>query len=356
LLIVPKANRQPQAWLILIPLALIAMVWRMPARLVSLPAAETESFGYVVLTGALAWGAVWLMGDWLARRSGVVAFLAALGLLAALGSFSYVLHFGPASGEGVGSLVVYNLSALILVTAMLLARKLSGYRFRPGALLGWQILAIGVAACCVLLVYVAIILAVTAAFANGANRILMFVVQAVFMLTIGTAVWTVLTWLFQLPFMLLVFNSPFYSKRFQSVLGLEERDRPVGPRPLSRPADSPFLAQPAARSVEAGEIVGHWEFYLDELAGTVVIEFRPDGTFARGMVLNDGAVKQFADGTWELDGPAVRVDGLSGVEGKEGTELRTWWLADAPEGPILCGEIGDGRVVRMSRSDWSSRQ
>ena len=62
LLVVPKANRHRQAWLILIPLGLVLLVWRMPATLFSLPDGATETMGFFVVSLVMAWTMVWLSG------------------------------------------------------------------------------------------------------------------------------------------------------------------------------------------------------------------------------------------------------------------------------------------------------
>ncbi len=67
LLVVPKANRHRQAWLILVPLGLVLIVWRMAATLLGLPDEDVETLGFLVVTGAMAWSMVWLLGHWLGR-------------------------------------------------------------------------------------------------------------------------------------------------------------------------------------------------------------------------------------------------------------------------------------------------
>jgi hypothetical protein len=71
------------------------------------------------------------------------------------------------------------------------------------------------------------------------------VIQILVVLPMAAAVWTVLTYLFNLPFMLLVFNSPFFLKRFQAVFGFEEGDRQEECRSPNSRRGCPFMAQDA---------------------------------------------------------------------------------------------------------------
>ena len=44
----PKANRDRQTWLILIPLGVVLLAWRMPTRLLSMPDGITETPGFFI--------------------------------------------------------------------------------------------------------------------------------------------------------------------------------------------------------------------------------------------------------------------------------------------------------------------
>ena len=58
LLLVPKTNRRREAWLILVPLGLVLLVWRMPLALLGVADGSTEMTGFFVVTGAMAWSVV----------------------------------------------------------------------------------------------------------------------------------------------------------------------------------------------------------------------------------------------------------------------------------------------------------
>jgi hypothetical protein len=219
LLVVPKANRDRRAWLILGPLLLVILLWPMSATLLSLPPSVAEGFGFVVVTGALAWSAVWLLGDWLARRQRFVAFLAALGVILALGALSYGCQFGFEPGEDLVLLAAYGCSGLFLLLAMLRSRGSGRGEYRPGAFLGRLLAALGLLPVVAILVWIGA-MAIASDAPRDASLLSPDAIRAVIMIAAVALGWAILIYLFNLPFMLLAFNSPFYRERFQKLFRL----------------------------------------------------------------------------------------------------------------------------------------
>ena len=92
--------------------------------------------------------------------------------------------------------------------------------------------------------------------------------------------------------------------------------------------------------MDTGDVVGRWQFYLDRLSRAVLIEFRPDGTFAQTILPNQGGAKNCPGGTWRLEGPRIHLDGYVTATEEATNEARTWWVIDTTSGPALYG--GDG--------------
>ena len=87
LLVLVKANRRGQAWLILLPVLVVALGGSMLARLLSLPPEDAELFGGVLVALAASWAAIWLLAPWLAGRSVAAALLLAMATMLSRGRY-----------------------------------------------------------------------------------------------------------------------------------------------------------------------------------------------------------------------------------------------------------------------------
>jgi hypothetical protein len=96
---------------------------------------------------------------------------------------------------------------------------------------------------------------------------------------------------------------------------------------------------PSRKSVRTGDLVGRWQFYLDDASQTVTVDFRPDGRFRQQIVANQGGIRGCPGGSWRLEGSLLHLTGYVPAGGNSG-ERRTWWFIDTPSGFALFG--GDG--------------
>jgi hypothetical protein len=105
----------------------------------------------------------------------------------------------------------------------------------------------------------------------------------------------------------------------------------------------PTSTDPTSKRVTAEDLIGQWEFYVDEASVTVRLDFRPDGTFSQRMVLNQGGMRECAGGTWKLEGAVLPLAGYNAaVDGA--SRPRTWWMIDTQSGLALWGNDGpDGQ-------------
>lgn len=121
LLLGPTRNRTGQAWLILVPVALVAVAWRMTSRLFGLPGDFEAGMGFVVNSLAVGWAAVWLLRPWPAERAGFARFLLALAVMAAAGVLGYWGHFGTSYvGDMTPMVIFYGISAVTLLAGGIL--------------------------------------------------------------------------------------------------------------------------------------------------------------------------------------------------------------------------------------------
>jgi hypothetical protein len=332
MLVVPKENRNWQAWLILIPVVLTVGFWQGLAMLPGMPPEVALSFGGTFGTVAAAWAVLWLLGHWLSRGHRVAAFLLALAVMTAVGAIAYLGYFGPAlTSSSLPLLFFYGICVLTLLLGVTLSAWCCRKGYGPGRFMGWLLswMFLVPLACMV-------ILAIVAAVVESRPALLLMIVQIVIM----PAILGGILYLMNLPVMLLGFWCPVYRDRFQAALRLRP-DHRAGPTPRyplvsAEPEYRPVSTEPTTRPVGAADVAGPWQFYLDGLSKTVTVDFSPDGTFAQTIVANDGGVTECPGGAWRLDGPRVHLTGYVTAEQGE-SQARTWWMIDTPGGLALFG-------------------
>ena len=120
-----KANRNPQALLILVPLLIGNFLWLVFKKAMHMGSADAEMFGMVFHSLAVGITVLWLLANRLCNRNPLVTFLLAfviMAVLGLLGTVSYVgLEFSPRT---IGGLTLLGM----LASAMLLSFGLTAWR------------------------------------------------------------------------------------------------------------------------------------------------------------------------------------------------------------------------------------
>jgi hypothetical protein len=221
LLVVPKANRHRQAWLILIPLGLVLIVWRMPATLLSMPGDAAEILGFFVVSTAMAWSTVWLLGHWLASRYRFITFLLSLATMLAVGLLSYYSHF--ADGDNLVSLLTsYGLGVGILLLAMghtayLCRKNYSPQRFL-GRLIGSNVLVAMGLLLAFLVISTLVMMVINPRPQLDASDLMIPAIMTI----VGSVFLAGILYLLNLPFLILAFKNPFYGTRFETLFRIEK--------------------------------------------------------------------------------------------------------------------------------------
>ena len=326
LLVGLKANRHRQAWLILIPLGLVLIVWGMPLRLLSMPSETMETLGFFFVSTAMAWSMVWLLGHCLAIRNRTITFFLILGAMLAMGAVSYAGRIERVD-HAASMLIPFG----FYVAIGLLAMTFTGYVCRENCsmprFLGWLFAWICIVAMALMLIYgVAMMMLLPGLEVLG---------MLAFMMVVATLFLGGTLYLIILPFVILAFKSPFYQERFENIFRVKVGRRVDWVRPEILD-DSPLSTEPTGNPITVDDVVGRWQFYLDRASVTVSVDFRPDGTFSEMVLANQGGVREWPGGTWTLEGPLVHLAGyVTAVEGV--SESRTWWMIDTPSGLALFG-------------------
>lgn len=207
ILVLFKENRRWQAWMIFLPLGVVAIAWRMLARLFAASDGTSEMVAVVVMSCAMGWAIVWLMGHHLGKWCQPARFFAALALLAAVGGFACVSYLGKFDSDYLPTLATF---VGVISAVLLLAMTLSGRACRRGRFMRLLFAWIALTAMATLTLCGASALLLTGGDVAMLPGEILYC--AVMSLLASCAVY-----LFNLPFMLLAFNNPFYRARFHAI-------------------------------------------------------------------------------------------------------------------------------------------
>ncbi|MBN2024798.1 MAG: hypothetical protein JW809_18610 [Pirellulales bacterium] len=225
LLVVPRANRNRQAWLILILPLPLAAFWQV-LWLVLGPSYALESMALWTTSLAIAWASVWLVTPWLGGTGRARACIGALGVMAAALALAYVGYFGlwvSAQTSLRTAALGVSLAVPLVVATALAARQRPAGRARPS--FGW--LALG------LVVFVEVCVLVVMTPANFGPRAFFsgrFLEQFVLQSQPIVAALVVFLFLFNLPVMLLCSYNSCYRQRLETMF-------PAAGRPPAEPED-----------------------------------------------------------------------------------------------------------------------
>lgn len=224
-------NRQRQAWLIFVPLAVVALVGKMLPRVTGAPTETAEWFSIATVSAAIAWAAVWLLGRRLAARRGIGRFIAAIVVLLAVGGLSSLLCVGPDNAEDLrGLFVAHGVASVVLLLGMMRAGRSCRDEFHRGRFMRRLFSSMVLAA------LIPVLLVLTLSVLVGgieATRILIAVIQLATMSLVAAGT----LYLLNLPFLLLAFNSAFYNARFHALFCPQRSPTMTAETIIPTPAD-----------------------------------------------------------------------------------------------------------------------
>ncbi len=215
LLVLPRANRNRQAWLILVPLLLVLALWRVAILSIGLFGREEIFSSWLVVTWTMAWAAVWLSGHRLRRRYALLTWFSIVAVMLALGVLSFVSS-SQESPSFPQFATYYGLVAVSATTAMMLAgrccrRRFSGMRFGLWLLLWIGVVTVGLP----MLIFFACVVIAQMPWNQVAGGLI--AIPAVMAMLAG------IVYALNLPFLILASYCTFYRSRLEEMF----RARPM---------------------------------------------------------------------------------------------------------------------------------
>ena len=228
LLLLLKANRSAQAWLVWLALLAVLAIQIAARRVLDfLPSELLEMFLDVI--GALAFGlaAVWLTGQAYGPRHRLLGFLGILGIMAGFGVVTLAVGqtSGSVSEEALRAGVLLAFSVLAVSIALSLGGLCCRRRYRPATLFQWLmlwLLVIPLVLSSPFFVLAAVVSGEAAPWGELLLGILVFAGVSLAALT---------------PFLVLSFAHPFFRRRLQELLRLGGNEGPsvTTPAPIPVP-------------------------------------------------------------------------------------------------------------------------
>lgn len=224
LLVVVRANRHPQAWLIWLPVLAVAVGWSMLGRLLSLSPDASEPGEFLVALAA-AWAAVWLLAPWLAPRQFLAGMFLALVAMVVVGGVYYFSVYDFLSPNGPEILSAFHVAgALSLVVGTVLAARHCRHAYRPRRYLAWLLVWLLVIPVVATPLIMLVVVGSTVFWTEGLLELVTVAVTLLIGSAIGGAVLGGALYLLNLPFQFLAVRNEFYRARFLDVLRLASGD------------------------------------------------------------------------------------------------------------------------------------
>lgn len=221
-LALPRANHDRSVLLILVPVAIVSLLWSAFSRLAGMSSASVLQFGVVVHSMVVGTGALWLIGGYFKGFPGVVRFLLSFGtvvLVAASGILSYSAEF---SNETALFLVFFIFLTGTWLTAIVLTRVICRRSHGSTRLMLWLALWT-----ILLSMITTLAFRIAGEFVMSSSPSMPRTSELLSMIFIVGPILGLGLYVLNLPFMILGFVNPFFRERLRDCLRLQPAAAPA---------------------------------------------------------------------------------------------------------------------------------
>lgn len=215
-IVLPRANRDIRALLILVPLLFVNLAWLFVERITGMSSSSATQFGTVLQSMAVGTAVLWLVAGYFRDFRGLFRCLLAFGtvvLVAACGILSYSAELSNETGL---FMVFFVFLTAIFLTALAVTRAVCGRRYGPKRFMLWLALwtlVVGMPGTVGFFISGHLIMSSGLSVIRLSELLVaIFVVGPIFGLGL---------YLLNLPFMVVGFANPFFRERLLGCLGLE---------------------------------------------------------------------------------------------------------------------------------------
>ena len=218
-LALPRANRNRHALLILVPLLVLGLLWGWFTKATGMPSEPQMLYSFPVEFLVVGLALLWLNADQIGRRRGLARLATSLGILL-LASVVMVLSYGRTfpGARALGIPVASVVMGLILLISLALTRWLARRRYRPVRFMIWLAVWCTLCALASTTVFVGILILVGSLEIRALHDVTL-------QLATPALVLALCLYVVSLPYLLLMFTSPFFRRRFLVWLGAAPESR-----------------------------------------------------------------------------------------------------------------------------------
>ena len=212
-IILPKANRNPRALLIILPLLIINILWLGFSKVLNFPSSVKMQFDMLFNAFTIGIAMLWLLAHKLGNRNRFITFILALIVMIFISIVGQVTY-----GEFSEQTIIFLFFIIFLSLALLISFVLAGWHCRDKytglRFILWLALWSIIASLTAMIILIALTWVV--------QRPPVYMLKAImFQALIMGLVTGLLLYAINLPFMILAFCSPFYRERFYACLRLK---------------------------------------------------------------------------------------------------------------------------------------
>jgi len=218
--VVPKANHDLHILWILVPLAIVNLLWLAFKKLSGMPSSAALQFDTAFRSAAVGVTVLWLVANYAGRFAGFVRFLLFFGILmvvTSLGILSYSTEF---SNETTVFLAVFVFTAVTLLVAMTLSQRFCGGTYRPVRFMLWLVLWTVLASWVAMVGFVVAVSIITSSWPGFP--------EGIWIVVLGGLMFAAHLYVLNFPFMILSFVNPFFRERLFAGLHLKLMPVPAG--------------------------------------------------------------------------------------------------------------------------------
>ncbi|OHB54496.1 MAG: hypothetical protein A2173_05750 [Planctomycetes bacterium RBG_13_44_8b] len=209
-----KANRRPQALLILVPLLVVSLLWSIFKRLTSMSSSGAETFDMLFYSLAVGIAVLWLLGHKVGNRNRLVTLLLAFTVMAVVSLIGVISYSGMQISQQSGAVLIF---LTFMILSMLLGFVLTCWKCRKSfsALRFMLYFALWIVVACVFIVVGFYSIMLIIGRASVPIKIILLWVP------LWSAILGVVLYVVIFPYMILAFHSSFFRERLFACLNLK---------------------------------------------------------------------------------------------------------------------------------------
>ncbi len=229
-IVLVKANRNPRALLIVLPLLVANLLWLGFVRLLNFPSVARVQYDPLFVSYTVGIAVLWLLAHKLGNRNRFVTFLLALIIMIVVGFVGLTSYsMGEFSNETTLFLAFLAVLALAVLVGFVLAARLCQKHFNALRFMLWLALWTVINSVAAMLTFMVIMFLVQ----SRPNNMIPILLQIlIFGLVAG-----LLLYVINLPFMILALSSSFFRERFYACLRLKSMPTAIVQADADQPGD-----------------------------------------------------------------------------------------------------------------------